>query len=87
MLQCMIYTGPGYRVRIYDIKPKQVQHVLSTTDDQLEPLKLDYFVKSWRSKSKGYLLPEQTTLPNVSMTLSLYKYTWIYIDWFDLNIF
>lgn len=56
MLQCMFYTGPGYRVQIYDIKPKQVQHVLSTTDDQLEPLKLDYFVKSWRSKSKGYLI-------------------------------
>ncbi|XP_052711237.1 lambda-crystallin-like [Crassostrea angulata] len=34
----MIYAASGYRVRIYDIKPEQVQHALSTIDEQLEHL-------------------------------------------------
>lgn len=34
----MIYAASGYRVRIYDIKPEQVKHALSTIDEQLEHL-------------------------------------------------
>ncbi|XP_062575253.1 lambda-crystallin-like [Saccostrea cucullata] len=34
----MLYAAAGYRVRMYDIKPEQVQHALSIIDDQLEHL-------------------------------------------------
>ncbi|XP_061177336.1 lambda-crystallin-like [Saccostrea echinata] len=34
----MLYAAAGYRVRMYDIKPEQLQHALSIIDDQLEHL-------------------------------------------------
>uniref|UniRef100_A0A8W8J2A5 Lambda-crystallin-like protein n=1 Tax=Magallana gigas TaxID=29159 RepID=A0A8W8J2A5_MAGGI len=37
----MLYAASGYRVQIYDIKPEQVQHALSTIDDQLIQLAKD----------------------------------------------
>ncbi|XP_062574660.1 lambda-crystallin-like isoform X2 [Saccostrea cucullata] len=34
----MLYAAAGYRVRMYDIKPEQIQHALFIIDDQLQHL-------------------------------------------------
>lgn len=75
----MLYAASGYRVQIYDIKPEQVQHALSTIDDQLIQLAKDGLLRGKLTvNEQRSLITGTNDLAECVKDVPSYKY--IFID-------